>query len=177
MPSRRASGLDAAPLYPRGLGPEKGERMNREFSPRFRSAAEALRFFFRISALLYGNTGNPHMWPMTRRELERQAGALGDYLRIGSCVGDLNEVQFFLLGEFYGPTCFASRTPGAGAGRGAFPDCAPTQRQAGTGRIATLSALRARLRQRRLVTAVPAQRRGQFARSPVTSHGPDHEKP
>jgi len=151
--------------------------MNREFSPRFRSAAAALRFFFRISALLYGNPDNPHAgsFPMARSELGRQSGALGDYLRIGSCVGDLTEIQFFLLGEYYGPTCFAPRTlRGAfGAARGVFPDCARPQGPAGAARRATLPALRARLRQRQLVISAPARRPGHFARSPGTSHGPD----
>lgn len=148
--------------------------MNREFSPRFRSAAEALRFFFRISALLYGNTGDTLGWRMTRSELGRQPGALGDYLRIGSCVGYLSEVQFLVLGEFYGPNCFAPRTQSGacGVGRGVFREFALTRR-----RPPTLQVLRARLRQRRLVTSAPAKRQGQFARAPGTSHGPDHEKP
>lgn len=155
--------------------------MNRKFSPRFRSAAAALRFFFRISALLYGNPGTPHSGShsMTRSELVRHCGAFGDYLRIGSCVGELTEVQFFLLGEFYGPACFARRPlPRAcGTGRRKYLDCALRHRQDGTLRLATLPALRARLRHRRLVVSAPAHRRGQFARSPGNSHGPDHEKP
>lgn len=156
--------------------------MNREISPRFRSAADALRFFFRISALLCGTSNNPRTGScrMRRSDLVRQPGALDDYLRIGACVGELNAVQFLLLGEFYGPACFASRTSTVGGGRRrrrVFPDCALPERAAGTMRLATLAALRARLRRRRLVTSAPAQRRGQFARSPGTSHGPDHEKP
>ena len=153
--------------------------MNREFSPRFRSAADALRFFFRISALLYGIPDNPRIGlsRMRRSGLARHPGAFGDYLRIGACVGDLNQIQFILLGEFYGPTCFAPRAlPGAcGAGRGVLRGRREPRRRAGAVRRATL-ALRARLRRRRLVVAGPAQRHGQFARSPGTSHRPNHEK-
>ncbi|MGC1677449.1 MAG: hypothetical protein WA740_07930 [Candidatus Binataceae bacterium] len=154
--------------------------MNREISPRFRSAADALRFFFRISALLYGIPNNPRTGScrIRRSDLAREPGALGDYLRIGACVGDLNAVQFLLLGEFYGPTCFAprTRTGGGGRRRRVFPDCTHPERAAGTMRLATLATLRARLRRRRLVISAPAQRRGQFVRSPGTAHGPDHEK-
>src|SRR5487761_736279 len=72
--------------------------------------------FFRISALLYGIPDNPRIGlsRMRRSGLARHPGAFGDYLKIGACVGDLNQIQFILLGEFYGPTCFAPRAlPGA----------------------------------------------------------------
>jgi len=153
--------------------------MNREFSPRFRSAADALRFFFRISALLYGIPDNPRTGSGHTRQsgLARHPGAFGDYLEIGACVGDLNDIQFILLGEFYGPTCFAPRalTGACGPRRRVLRDRRLLRRPAGTVRRAT-QALRARLRRRRLVLAAPAQRRGQFARSPGTAHAPEHEK-
>ena len=156
--------------------------MNREFSPRFRSAAAALRFFFRISALLCGAAVNPRAEShrMTRSGLVRQPGAFGDYLKIGSCVGGLSEVQVCLLGEFYGPACFAPRTlSGAcGAVRREIPGCANPTRSMRTVHRAVLAALRAQLRRRRIVIAAPAHRHGHFSRSPETwaSVGRDGEK-
>jgi hypothetical protein len=156
--------------------------MNREFSPRFRSAAAALRFFFRVSALLCGAAINPRAGShrMTRSGLVRQPGAFGDYLRIGSCVGALNERQFGLLGEFYGPACFAPRTlaEASSATRAGVPGCGLSGGSVRMVHRAALSALRARLRRRRLLIAAPAHRHGHFSRSPGTwaAGGRDPEK-
>ncbi|MHB8384759.1 MAG: hypothetical protein ACYDC3_20775 [Candidatus Binataceae bacterium] len=155
--------------------------MDRKFSSRFRSPAAALRFYFRISALLCGPAGNPRAGccRMSHSDLARDPGVLGEYVRIGSCVRDLDASLVLLLGEFYGPSCFAPRT---------LPRACDAMRMMladrGLGcrvvrvRRATRPAFMARLRRRRLVVAAPAKRRGHFARSSGTwaTHGRDRTK-
>ncbi|HVA80936.1 MAG TPA: hypothetical protein VNF29_08425 [Candidatus Binataceae bacterium] len=143
--------------------------MKQKFRPRFRSTAAALRFFFRLSALLRGVAFNPQVQlPRIARDAAGpQPGALGDFARIRACVDNLSRVQLFVLAELYGPTCFAlgrrsfARACGA-AGRG-DPGTRVSAKSLGSVRRSTLSALRARLRRRHVVVAAPAHRGGRFS--------------
>ncbi|MGH7778265.1 MAG: hypothetical protein ACREQR_00345 [Candidatus Binataceae bacterium] len=107
---------------------------------------------------------------MTRNGLARQPGALGDYLRIESCVGDLTELQLLLLGESYGPSCFAARPPRRGLSRVRLRGSGRAHPEAAGAVVppATLKLLRARLRHRRLIISAPAARSANFSQASET---------
>ena len=93
---------------------------------RFRSAEEALRFFFRLRELLCGGQ-TKHL---ASRRLPEDTGlvttdALDGYRSIGLSLFGLDELALWLLGEIYGPTAFGvhRRTflTACKAGRLAFP--------------------------------------------------------
>jgi hypothetical protein len=80
-----------------------------ERKTRFKSAEEALRFYFRLRELLHSGR--------TRRlvadELPADActvaiNAIDDYRCIGWCMRGLDEIALWLLSEIYGPTCFGA---------------------------------------------------------------------
>jgi hypothetical protein len=77
---------------------------------RFKSSEDALRFFFRVRELL----GGGHAGRLRHDELPTAvcryaANVLDDYECIGWCMRGLDEVDLWLLGEIYGPTCFGER--------------------------------------------------------------------
>ena len=81
--------------------------MFEEHKTRFRSAKEALRFYFRVRELLNGGR--------TRRLVATElpasacilaADAIDDYQCIGWCMRGLDEIALWLLSEIYGPTGF-----------------------------------------------------------------------
>lgn len=144
--------------------------MNRQFIPRFTSAAAALRFFFRISALFCGAAIDPRLQPhrMTRNGLACQHGAFGDYLRIGACVRDLSEAQFHWLCLCFGPAWFTPRSRLCAHEWGEPASCAIALSSRPIPGRMSLRRLRARLQRRRLVAVAPALRDGHFSRSAVT---------
>jgi hypothetical protein len=77
---------------------------------RFKSAEDALRFFFRVRELLGGgHAGRLRPDELPTAACRDAANALDDYECIGWCMRGLNEVELWLLGEIYGPTCFGER--------------------------------------------------------------------
>src|SRR5437899_1348280 len=93
---------------------------------RFKTTANALRFFFRVRELVYGGRARR----LRPRELPLAAeltalSAIDDYRSIGWCMRGLDELQLWLLSELYGPTSFGVRrrtyAEAAEAGRSEFP--------------------------------------------------------
>jgi len=81
--------------------------MSSEMKTRFRSAEEALRFFFRLRELLYdGRPGRLLAGELPVSACATAANAIDDYQCIGSCMRGLNDVALWLLSEIYGPTSF-----------------------------------------------------------------------
>jgi hypothetical protein len=81
--------------------------MFEEHKTRFRTAEEALRFYFRLRELLH--SGRPRR--LVADELPADVcavalNAIDDYQCIGWCMLGLDEVALWLLSELYGPTCF-----------------------------------------------------------------------
>jgi hypothetical protein len=78
-----------------------------ENKTRFKSAEEALRFYFRCRELLHnGRTRRFVADELPTDACRTAANAIDDYQCIGWCMRSLDEVALWLLSELYGPTCF-----------------------------------------------------------------------
>ncbi|HKN13368.1 MAG TPA: hypothetical protein VJX68_09235 [Candidatus Binatus sp.] len=81
--------------------------MSEENKTRFRSAEEALRFYFRLRELLYsGRTRRLVADELPADACTIAANALDDCQCIGWSMRGLDDLALWLLGEIYGPTCF-----------------------------------------------------------------------
>jgi len=81
--------------------------MSEENKTRFRSAEEALRFYFRLRELLYsGRTRRLVADELLADACTIAANALDDCQCIGWSMRGLDDLALWLLGEIYGPTCF-----------------------------------------------------------------------
>jgi hypothetical protein len=108
------------------FSPQKKTVLSEEHKPRFRSAEEALRFYFRVRELLQSGRARR----LVADELPAHAcivaaDAVDDYQCIGWCMRGLDVVALWLLGDIYGPTCFGVRrrtfSHARSAGRIEFP--------------------------------------------------------
>jgi hypothetical protein len=98
-----------------------------ENKTRFKSAEEALRFYFRLRELLYSGRSRR----LVADELPTNAcavalNAIDDYQCIGWCMRSLDQIALWLLSELYGPTCFGvhrrTLSHARRAGRLEFPE-------------------------------------------------------
>jgi hypothetical protein len=98
-----------------------------ENKTRFKSAEEALRFYFRLRELLH----NGRSRRLVADELPRNVcavalNAIDDYQCIGWCMRSLDQIALWLLSELYGPTCFGvhrrTLSHARRAGRLEFPE-------------------------------------------------------
>jgi len=101
--------------------------MTDENKTRFRTAEEALRFYFRLRELLHrGRTTRLVADELPASACPVAANAIDDYQCIGWCMRGLDEVALLLLSEIYGPTCFGVRrrtlSEACKAGRLVFPE-------------------------------------------------------
>jgi hypothetical protein len=80
-----------------------------ERKTRFRSAEEALRFYFRLRELLHsGRTRRLVADELPADVCTAATNAIDDYRCIGWCMRGLDEIALWLLSEIYGPTCFGA---------------------------------------------------------------------
>lgn len=98
-----------------------------ECKTRFRSAEEALRFYFRVRELLHsGRTRRLAADELPTDVCVRAATAIDDYRCIGWSMRRLDEIALWLLSEIYGPTGFGAHrrtfSHACKAGRLAFPE-------------------------------------------------------
>jgi hypothetical protein len=101
--------------------------MSDESKTRFRSAEDALRFYFRLRELLHsGRTRRLVADELPADACMAAANAIDDYQCIGWCMQGLDEVALWLLGELYGPTGFGVHrrtfSQACKAGRREFPE-------------------------------------------------------
>ena len=101
--------------------------MSDENKTRFRTAEEALRFYFRLRELLHsGRTRRLVADELPASACPVAANAIDDYQCIGWCMRGLDEVALWLLSEIYGPTCFGVHrrtfSQACKAGRLEFPE-------------------------------------------------------
>jgi hypothetical protein len=81
--------------------------MCNETKTRFRTAEEALCFYFRLRELLHsGRTRRLVADELPTAACITAANAIDDYQCIGWCMRGLDEISLWLLSELYGPTCF-----------------------------------------------------------------------
>jgi hypothetical protein len=74
---------------------------------RFRTAEEALRFYFRVRELLHsGRTRRLVADELPADACMKAVNAIDDYQCIGWCMRGLDEIALWLVSEIYGPTCF-----------------------------------------------------------------------
>ena len=77
---------------------------------RFKRAEGALRFFFRLRELLgSGRAGRLLPGELPSVACRSASNAIDDYECIGWCMRGLDEIDLWLLGEVYGPSCFGER--------------------------------------------------------------------
>ena len=98
-----------------------------ENKTRFRSAEEALRFYFRLRELLHSGRARRLMADELPDDACRvAANAIDDYQCIGWCMRGLDEIALWLVSEIYGPTGFGVHrrtfSHACKAGRLEFPD-------------------------------------------------------
>jgi hypothetical protein len=130
--------------------------MFEEHKTRFRTAEEALRFYFRLRELLH----NGRSRRLVADELPSDAcavavNAIDDYQCIGWCMRSLDEVALWLLSELYGPTCFGvhrrTLSHARKAGRLEFPDREFRLREVGLIHEHALGVVRRGLRELRMI--------------------------
>jgi hypothetical protein len=80
--------------------------MGQPTRPRFATAQEALRFYFRVEELLAEQGRMPDREPDRASNV---ADVVKDFLGIAVCVQGLDGFERWLLRELYGPTCFDAR--------------------------------------------------------------------
>jgi len=134
-----------------------------ENKTRFRRAAEALRFYFRLRELLHsGRTRRLVAEELPADACTAAANAIDDYQCIGWCMRGLDEVALWLLSELYAPSCFGVRrgtfSHACKAGRLEFPDHEFRPREIGVVHVHALGVVEARLRRLGMIPAGP--RRG-----------------
>lgn len=97
-----------------------------EHRPRFKTAQDALRFFFRVHETVRdGPAGYSAATSPPADAFAQAMGAVDDYHSIGWCMRGLDEAEFFVLREIYGPAWFGPRRNeierACEAGRRAYP--------------------------------------------------------
>ncbi|MGH7814800.1 MAG: hypothetical protein ACREQI_12450 [Candidatus Binataceae bacterium] len=79
---------------------------------RFKTTQDALRFYFRVHNALYGGRRRHPPPGLPADAIQSRAGAFDDYRSIGWCMRGLDDIEFFLLGELYGPGWFGTHRNG-----------------------------------------------------------------
>src|SRR5579864_6313215 len=78
-----------------------------ENKTRFKKTEDALRFYFRLRALLHSGRARRRVADeLPVAACLRASNAIDDYQCIGWCMQGLGEIDLWLLSEVYGPTCF-----------------------------------------------------------------------
>ncbi len=134
--------------------------MSDAISVRFKSAAAALRFYFRAEEVLSANA-SLHLYPEGRiagTADNRRENLLLDYLSIAACLKDLNQLQLWLLRELYSPARLGQSPRGVSraceAGRKIFPRVRWTVQGVGRLHRYTLGLLEDRLARKRLIPSL-----------------------
>jgi hypothetical protein len=129
----------------------QGLPMCDETTTRFRSAEDALRFYFRLRELLHSGRARrllPDDLPAYACAVA--ANAIDDFQSIGWCMRGLDEVALWLLSEIYGPTCFGVHrrtfSHACTAGRREFPKQGFRLREIGLLHANALGVVKRRLR-------------------------------
>jgi hypothetical protein len=132
--------------------------MKRGADPEFSSAEAALRFYFRAREFL-GVTANG-VFQIARDSpgwLPAGEGILENYIAIAASLRGLDDFQFWLMHELYGPTCFRARQRTLGnalrTAQARFPRRVITRREIGRVRRSAVEILRRDLAVNGLVPA------------------------
>jgi hypothetical protein len=142
--------------------------MQHENKPRFTSVAAALRFYFRVRVLL---EGTDHRRRRPRQPLRvigsGTGGAIEDFLSVAACVDELDDFEFWMLAELYGPTCFDPRqrtvSRALELARRTFPEREVTSHGMRRLRRATLALLGRRLKDLGLIPVGNGSQRSEAA--------------
>jgi len=127
-----------------------------ENKTRFRSAEEAMRFYFRLRELLHSGRARR----LVADELPSDAcmgaaNAIDDYQCIGWCMVGLDEIALWLLSEIYGPTSFGvhrrTLSQACKAGRLEFPEHEFRLREIGMIHERALGVVKRGLRELRMI--------------------------
>jgi hypothetical protein len=166
---RREKGTRMAPIRPSRRAfsrisiQQEGPLMPSENKTRFRSAEEALRFYFRLRALLHsGRTSRLIANELPASVCAGAVTAIDDYQCIGGCMHGLDELALWLLGEVYGPTCFGVHrrtiSHACKAARLEFPRRDFRLREVGTLHDHALGVVRRRLQMMHMIPARQLER-------------------
>ncbi len=133
--------------------------MGQPIRPRFATAQDALRFYFRVRELVTEHDKLPARGSGTTgvKPNKNCAGVVGDFLDIAMCVQELDRFERWLLGELYGPTCFYARertlTRAFEAAQRRFPGRSSSARELARKHRAAIDKLAGALRQSGIIGA------------------------